>query len=280
MDAPPRPGSRAPHRIRRTARPRRGARSRRASDHAVSVTSGSGAPGPRETCSARSRRRRTVAVRLLDPGSGKGWMGVHASAEERRACVVHERQEIRLAPPSAPVAARHKTLPGREAADGRGRKAHVRGDVAVLPNPGDGVTDAERGVLPLHRDQRLGGVDRQAPRLPAVAPPFREERVEAAGPVEAHPVAHGLLADAGAARARNHVIPRRPLAQAGRGLVTDRDVNAARNILRRGMAMAGWEIGSSSGPGASESVPGSDVAGLPGQDAERCTGDHDGHSFI
>ena len=72
----------------------------------------------------------------------------------------------------------------------------------------------------------------------------------------------------------------RELACGGCGLVTDRDVNAARNILRRGIAMAGWEIGSSSRPGASESVPVSDVAGLPGQDAERCTSDHDGHSCI
>ena len=61
----------------------------------------------------------------------------------------------------------------------------------------------------------------------------------------------------------------RELACGGCGLVTDRDVNAARNILRRGIAMAGWEIGSSSRPGASESVPGSDVAGLPAQAGNR-----------
>ncbi|MCE2522599.1 MAG: transposase [Rhodobacteraceae bacterium] len=53
------------------------------------------------------------------------------------------------------------------------------------------------------------------------------------------------------------------------GLVLDRDVNAARNILRRGMSLAGWEIGLMSHPGVSEDVGTSDVAGLPGQDTER-----------
>ena len=58
------------------------------------------------------------------------------------------------------------------------------------------------------------------------------------------------------------------------GLVLDRDVNAARNILRRGMSLAGWEIGSPSHPGVSEDVGTSDVAGLPGQDTERYPGSH------
>ena len=58
------------------------------------------------------------------------------------------------------------------------------------------------------------------------------------------------------------------------GLVLDRDVNAARNILRRGMSLAGWEIGSLSHPGVSEDVGTSDVAGLPGQDTERYSGSH------
>ncbi len=164
--------------------------------------------------------------------------------------VIYERQEIRLAPPPVPVAALravhdvrhpeiarvrvleappvlrrrsvvipHQPFAGQEAVNGRGRQGHVRGDVAVLPDPGDGVADAERGVLPLHGDQRLGRLDRQPPRLSVVAPPLREERVEAAGPVEAHPVAHGLLADAGAVRARNHVVPRSPVAEACHDLV-------------------------------------------------------------
>ena len=55
----------------------------------------------------------------------------------------------------------------------------------------------------------------------------------------------------------------------GCGLVTDRDVNAARNILQRGAALAGWEIGPMGRPGASGDVPPIHVAGLPGQDAER-----------
>ena len=54
------------------------------------------------------------------------------------------------------------------------------------------------------------------------------------------------------------------------GLVLDRDVNAARNILQRGMSLAGWEIGSPSHPGVSGDVGTSDAAGLPGQDTERC----------
>ncbi|MYA88679.1 MAG: IS200/IS605 family element transposase accessory protein TnpB [Boseongicola sp. SB0662_bin_57] len=62
----------------------------------------------------------------------------------------------------------------------------------------------------------------------------------------------------------------REFACGGCDLVTDRDVNAARNVLRRGVALAGWEVGPSGRPGASESVLGSDVAGLPGQGAERC----------
>ena len=61
----------------------------------------------------------------------------------------------------------------------------------------------------------------------------------------------------------------REFACGGCGLATDRDVNAARNILRRGIALAGWDFGPSGRPGASESVPEPHVAGLPGQDAER-----------
>ena len=65
----------------------------------------------------------------------------------------------------------------------------------------------------------------------------------------------------------------REFARGGCGLVTDRDVNAARNILRRGIAPAGRDIGPLGRPGASEGVPEPHVAGLPGQDAERCTAD-------
>ncbi len=72
----------------------------------------------------------------------------------------------------------------------------------------------------------------------------------------------------------------REFACGGCGLVTDRDVNAARNILRRGIALAGWEIGPSGCPGASGDVLASHAAGLPGQDVERYAGEHDGHSCI
>ncbi len=65
----------------------------------------------------------------------------------------------------------------------------------------------------------------------------------------------------------------REFACGGCGLVTDRDVNAARNILQRGIALAGWDIGSLGRPGASESVLEPHVAGLPGQDAERYAAD-------
>ena len=57
------------------------------------------------------------------------------------------------------------------------------------------------------------------------------------------------------------------------GLVTDRNVSAARNVLQRGSVPAGREIGSSSRPGASEDVLASHVAGLPGRDAGRCSGE-------
>ena len=50
-----------------------------------------------------------------------------------------------------------------------------------------------------------------------------------------------------------------------------RDVNAARNILHRLVAVAGWVIGSRSRPGASESVLENYRAGLPDEDAERYT---------
>ncbi len=59
----------------------------------------------------------------------------------------------------------------------------------------------------------------------------------------------------------------------GCGLVTDRDVNAARNILQRGISLAGWEIDSPSRPGASEDVLPNYVAGLPGQGVERYAGE-------
>ncbi|MDE0520851.1 MAG: transposase [Boseongicola sp.] len=72
----------------------------------------------------------------------------------------------------------------------------------------------------------------------------------------------------------------REFACGGCGLVTDRDVNAARNVLRRGIALAGWEIGPSGCPGASGDVLAPHVAGLPGQGAERHAGEHDGHSCI
>ena len=65
----------------------------------------------------------------------------------------------------------------------------------------------------------------------------------------------------------------RELACDGCGLATDRDVNAARNVLRRGIAPAVREIGSSNRPGASGDVLASRAAGLPGQDAERSTAD-------
>ncbi|MCE2522710.1 MAG: transposase, partial [Rhodobacteraceae bacterium] len=58
------------------------------------------------------------------------------------------------------------------------------------------------------------------------------------------------------------------------GLVLDRDVNAARNILQRGMSVAGWKIGLLSHPGVSEDVGTSHVAGFPGQDTERYSGSH------
>ena len=48
-----------------------------------------------------------------------------------------------------------------------------------------------------------------------------------------------------------------------------RDVNAARNILHRLVAVAGWVIGSKSRPGASESVLEDYRAGLPDEDVER-----------
>ena len=59
----------------------------------------------------------------------------------------------------------------------------------------------------------------------------------------------------------------------GRGPVTDRDVNAARDVVRRGIAKAGRDIGSLGRLGACEGVPEPHVAGLPGQDAERRTAD-------
>ena len=56
----------------------------------------------------------------------------------------------------------------------------------------------------------------------------------------------------------------------GCGLVLDRDVNAARNILRRGIALAGWEIEPKACPGASENGSANEYAfALAGQDAER-----------
>ena len=65
----------------------------------------------------------------------------------------------------------------------------------------------------------------------------------------------------------------REFACGGCGLVRDRDVNAARNILQCGIALAGWDIGPLGRPGASESVLEPHFAGLPGQDAARCTAD-------
>ena len=44
------------------------------------------------------------------------------------------------------------------------------------------------------------------------------------------------------------------------------------------IGQAGWEIGPSGCPGASGDDLASHVAGLPGQDAERNAGEHDGHS--
>ncbi|MCY4190217.1 MAG: transposase, partial [Rhodospirillaceae bacterium] len=81
-----------------------------------------------------------------------------------------------------------------------------------------------------------------------------------------------------------HRQPAREFVCRGCGLVTDRGVNAARNILQWGISLAGWEIGSSVHPGASEDVGPVYVAGLPGQDAERYAGDRAacaaGHSSI
>ncbi len=48
-----------------------------------------------------------------------------------------------------------------------------------------------------------------------------------------------------------------------------RDLNAARNILHRLVAVAGWVIGSKSRPGASDNVLEEYRAGLPDEDAER-----------
>ncbi|MXX89261.1 MAG: transposase [Boseongicola sp. SB0665_bin_10] len=56
----------------------------------------------------------------------------------------------------------------------------------------------------------------------------------------------------------------RELACGGCGRATDRDVNAARNILQRGIALARWDAGPSGRPGASTGVPERHVAGLPG----------------
>ncbi len=59
------------------------------------------------------------------------------------------------------------------------------------------------------------------------------------------------------------------------GLVTDRDVNAARNILSRGITAAGWDVEAvvtPLRPGASGDICDRYVAGLPGQDAELCGG--------
>lgn len=64
------------------------------------------------------------------------------------------------------------------------------------------------------------------------------------------------------------------------GLATARDANAARNFLRRRIAPAGWDVGTSGRPGASESVLEPHVAGMPGQDAERCVRLTDGLSCI
>ena len=55
----------------------------------------------------------------------------------------------------------------------------------------------------------------------------------------------------------------------GCGLVPDRDVNAAGNILLREIAPAGRDVGPLGLPGAFEGVAVSRVAGLPGQDPER-----------
>ena len=48
-----------------------------------------------------------------------------------------------------------------------------------------------------------------------------------------------------------------------------RDLNAARNILHRLVAEAGWVIGPRSRPGASENVLEDARAGLPDEDAPR-----------
>lgn len=72
----------------------------------------------------------------------------------------------------------------------------------------------------------------------------------------------------------------REFACGGCGLVTDRDVNAARNILQHGIALAGWEIGSSNHPGASDDVVVSDVAGLPGQDVNRYSAEEFQHWIL
>ena len=55
----------------------------------------------------------------------------------------------------------------------------------------------------------------------------------------------------------------------GCGVVTDRDVNASRNILQRGLALAGWDMKQVASPGASGNVRRTHVAGLPGQGAEQ-----------
>ena len=62
-------------------------------------------------------------------------------------------------------------------------------------------------------------------------------------------------------------------ASVGCGLVTNRDINAARNNLRCCVLAAGWGIGLSSRPGPSEDVRGSYVAGLPGLDSKRHVAD-------
>ena len=59
----------------------------------------------------------------------------------------------------------------------------------------------------------------------------------------------------------------REFAWGGCGPVTARDVKAARNILRRGIALARWDVGPSGRPGAFDGVLEPHVAGLPGRDA-------------
>ena len=77
-------------------------------------------------------------------------------------------------------------------------------DAALAGGVDEGV-DRQRGVLGLERDELLGELWGQAPRLAPVGATLRVQSVEAAGAVQRQPIAQGLGGDAGAPGAGNHV---------------------------------------------------------------------------